>query len=595
MHRFLLSLALGASFSLPAVAQCVGGLLGGVVVTSGDNQITGHIPIGFTFPMAGSTGTGTWTHMRISTNGWLMLTNGVTNSTLVWNPFGGPLWLYEPPGSNPLIAPYMTDLNVNSVWVASGPAVTRVSWYGAYDNNWPGFRTFHAELFPSGEVRMKYQDCTPSDYYATIGLSASNGTVMPAESNLLAGTTVSQVPAMHMVLPLHSTALDQTILTFTPEGNGYRQVLACGMHASHAAYGQGCNAQPGEGFYEEFGTAAQAAAALDGVALRYTIAGNSYAVSRLPALGAFVPPSGNTNWLPTTDDGSHMVTLPYPLPTPSGTVTQLRVSHNGIVHLGSAATSPHDGDYTPTGAEFAASPLPAFHCWHDFNDTEPGSGNICYEQVGTNFYLTWDGVESFAVPETANRSWFQYRFDLLTGEVWLVVASLATNSTMGSGSGYLVGYKGAGVIADPGSVALTTTLPDTFRHAITPPMVLSSSVPPLSTSVYGAPVVFDHQSVPELAGGLRLGCTIVSFGQDLTGTNLAFLGMPACALHVGSLDLLLSFVGTGSTATTTLQLPSGVLSGTRIFTQAAALVPPGPDNTFGVALSNALASTISFR
>jgi hypothetical protein len=38
-----------------------------------------------------------------------------------------------------------------------------------------------------------------------------------------------------------------------------------------------------------------------------------------------------------------------------------------------------------------------------------------------------------------------------------------------------------------------------------------------------------------------------------------------------------------------------VLSGTRVFVQTAALVPPGPGNTFGVALSNALASTISFR
>lgn len=595
MHRLLLAVALGASLPLAVVAQCPVSPPSGTIVAAGDEQITGHIPLGFSFPMAGSTGTGVWTHMRISTNGWVMLTNGVTNSALPWNPFGGVLWLYQPPGSNPLIAPYWTDLITNSVWVDSSPTGTRICWLGAYDNGWPGNRNFYLELSPSGEVRLQYKYGTPGDNYATVGLSASNGTVMPLDSNFLAGTTVSQVPAMHMVVPLHTMILDETILTFTPQGGGYRQVLACGMHATHTAYGQGCNAQPGEGFYQEYGTAAQAAADLNGLVLQYTVAGNSYSVIRYAGPGFYMPPTPNASYLVPTDDGSELVGLPFPMPGPGGPVTHLRVSHNGIVHLNWAAGSPHDGDYTPTGAEFAASPAPAFHCWHDFNATEPGSSFVTYEQVGAIFYVSWDGVESFASPETVNRSWFQYQFHLYTGEVRLVIQSLSSNSSLGSGSGYLVGYKGAGAIADPGSAAMMTTLPHTFRHTITPPMVLSSSSVPLSTNVYGAPVVYDHQSVPELANGIRLGCTIVSFAQDLPGTNLAFLGLPACSLHVGSLDLLQSFVGSSANATTTLQLPSGVLSGTRIHAQAAALVMPGPGNTFGAALSNALATTISFR
>ena len=99
------------------------------------------------------------------------------------------------------------------------------------------------------------------------------------------------------------------------------------------------------------------------------------------------------------------------------------------------------------------------------------------------------------------------------------------------------------------------------------------------------------------AASAYLGLTILSLTPDLTGTPLAFLGMPGCSLYVGSIDLALAFAGSTPQLTTQFQIPAGVPYGTQIFATAVALfVPnslPNGQNAFGAVTSNGVASFIS--
>lgn len=536
MHRLLVPapLLLGLLISSSATAQCFDPNVLGTFVGSGDEVVTPHLPLGFSFPMAGSAGSGSWTHVRVATNGWIGLTNGVTDIQLPAAndhgsvDLGAAYSLYGPPGSNPRIAPYSGDLDstgTGGMYIDTATtqgSSARITWIGTREFYWAYPHTFQVELFATGEVKFRYWGANLNRATIYCGLSAANGTGSQSQRDFVPGPAMpTQVQGMHEVFPYQSGDFNWMELTFTPQGSGWREAVTCGMQSTHEAYGTGCYTTPAQGFYQHFGTAAQAAAALNGNAIQFAISGGSYAASWLPgAGGAYVPPTGNAGSLPTSDDGSHLLQLPYPLPTPDGPVSWLRVNHNGVVHFDSPNTSPHDGDFTPSGAEFAASPLAGIYCWHDFHENEANQ-TLYYEQLGNVFYLTWAGIESYATPETANPSWLQYQFDLITGTVRVVFVGLSAVSTSSRGSSYLVGCKGLGAIADPGSTPLATALPRTVRFGITPPMSLWSNTPPLSTSINGSTVVYTHDYVPEFAPGRasRLRSAPCRLRDGLTGAG----------------------------------------------------------------------------
>lgn len=602
----VLGCALALLLATETAAQCLDPVPAGSQVVLGDDVLSGHVPLGFAFPMAGSAGTGNWTHVRISTNGWLALTNGVTDQDLpAANGYGSVAAastssLYGPLGSNPRLAPYWTNFTVTppgGVFVdttGTAGSSARILWYQVHEPFGGASRIVQAELFATGVVAFRYWGTATNLLPVVCGLSAANGTAPQPAADLVPGPATTNGPGMHQTFAVGAQDLDWMGITFTPQGNGYHVLRTCGMPASHESYGSGCYSSPAQGFYQLFPTAAAAATALTMHGVEFTIAGNSYAASWQPMSGvSALFPTGFASSLVPSDDGSDLVPLPYPMPTPDGPVTHLRVNHNGVVHLGSANASPHDGDFTPSGAEFASCNLAGFYCWHDFDDTQ-GSPAITYELVGNVFCVTWPYVESYAYPETANPSFVQFQFDVQTGTVRILWMGVSPNSSSPFGSSYLVGYKGLGPIAEPGSTTLTTTLPASFRFGITPAMSLWATPAPYSTPAVGATVTYTHDWVPEYAPGARLGVTILSLGQDLAGTSLAAIGMPGCNLHLTSLDAMLPFATSATTPTTSFTLPPAVLSGTRLYAQAAALVPPGSANALGIVLSDAVASTISW-
>jgi hypothetical protein len=621
MFRHLLSLLASLGFAALASAQCFDQNQLGTYIGNnfGGNGVLfpTHYPLGFAFPMAGSAGTGTWTHFRVCTNGWLVLTNGTTTSGIPGEDVlpdttpGLADSLYGPSGSNPRIAPLWGDwsLALGGVFYdrLTTPGVCRITWFQAQGNGAPPF-TMQAELSASGQVRFHYTSVGTVGAATCAGLSAANGTGAQGSVDLVPGPNSTAVPGMHQSFAQYASLdMANRQLTFTPTASGgWNQAVTCGgTAASHTAYGTGCYTIPTNGIYQFFSTAAQAKAGIETRILRFTPSGTAYNAALIPFQpSAFVPPSPSALQLGWSQDGSEVLPANVfapgwgALPTPFGPVTSLRVSQNGIVHLGAAA-SPHDGDFTPSGAEFAACTLPGFYAWHDFNDFE--GGQVFCEVVGGYIAIvTFWFVESYASPETSNPSLVQFQFDLSNGTVTMVFQIVDANSTSPRGSSYLVGCKGPGAITDPGSVNLATSLPAAVRCAVLPPMALSASPAPRSTLTTGTLVTYTQSNLPETApgSGLRTGVTMLSLGQNLPGADLAGLGMPGCSLHLQSIDAIFGFAGAGAAQATQFPIPPGVPFGTQVFAQSAALFAPGSlpngQNSFGAITSNAIASFVSF-
>lgn len=571
-----------------------------------DEGRTSPLPLGFAFPMAGVAAS--LTHASIDTNGVVYLSDaagplGVAGTYV----YGALASLRGGAGASPRLAPFWRDIQqMPTGWDIHSEAVPGVSYKVTWLNTTDyaaiaPARSFSATLFATGAIEFAYDVFAISSTF--VGVSIGNGvgaTTTPA-TNLAAGADSGALGLMwENFATAASWDLAGKALRFTPNGaGGYTQSVACvPAIAAHTAYGAGCYTIS-DSFYVQHVSATQAAAALAGQSVRFQSTGASYLVAA--GGGAFVPPgAGAANLFATaTDDGEALLVPSAPLATPQGPQTTLRVHSNGLISWGVAPQSfPGGVNYTPAAAPFLAAANAGIWFWHDHNEQEAGSGRIVWEEIGGVLYVTWNDVESYANPEVQNRSTVQAQLTLATGEVVLVFQAVDGNATSPYGSATLVGYSPGGVSVDGGSQALATALPYVVPTANLLPVALSAAPAPISTATTGTLVTYTHAGVPENVpgSGVRLGLTILSVGQDLPGTDLGFLGAPGCALHVAALDATYAFLGPGSTQTTTFVVPPGVPGGVRVFAQGAALVAanslPNGQNSLGIVLSNAVASTI---
>ncbi|HEX5052767.1 MAG TPA: hypothetical protein VFZ65_13405 [Planctomycetota bacterium] len=613
MNRLLTTLSAAALFATGVTAQCLNVASPGTLIGIGDDTyFTTHYALGFAFPVAGSVN-GTYTHFRVSCNGWLVLTDGVTTPAAgAPASYGSVASVLGAAGGAPRILPFARDLNLTAANSAglyydntSNPGVScRISWVNAVDySNLGPAKSFQVELFNTGEIKMTYS--SPCNVIgassAYVAVSNGNGVVDPGQADLSAAPA-SAVGAIYQVFPTGSFDLGGSSIVATPSGSGYSVATTCQfLAASHNNYGSGCY-NISDSFYQTFADSSLASPALSGNAMMLVPTGAGYTGYWLAgaAAGRYVAPnplSPTYTVLGTGDDGQVTYTPAVGFPSPYGPVTDLRVHGNAIIAFGSGTIdTPGTNNYVPAAAGFLNSTRGGVYAWHDYNVAE--GGTISGDVVGSVTYVTYENVESYSTPTVVNPSTLQFQFDQVTGVITVVWVSVDGDPTSTFGSGHLVGFTPAGASVDNGSIDLATALPVTVAGNVAA-ISTSASPAPVSTAGSGTLVTYTIDNIPEAVptSGVYFGVTIVSLTPDLAGLDLGFLGMPQCSLYVGALDLTLSFVGGTPSQTTMLQIPAGVAYGTQIYATSAALIAPGTlpngQNAFGAVTSNGVRSFIS--
>lgn len=270
-------------------------------------------------------------------------------------------------------------------------------------------------------------------------------------------------------------------------------------------------------WYDRIEDAANASTALQGRALQFTNIATGYVISE--AAGAtFRPASGNETVIPAVDDGEFQFTMPnLPVPIPSdqggGSTTDVWVHSNGYISF----TGPNDPlFFVPIDPQAAMDQdeFTLFATYHDFNPTEPGSGQIWIEedlaaQPSPTLYITWDGVESYPL-NVANPSTVQVQVDLGTGNIVVVYETIDAvgGSTFAGGDDTLIGWSPAGV-SPPVPEGDFTTLgaaggAGNFIGQL--PEVRPLKLEVAGTPLVGSTISFDTSDVPS---GFSIGTTLI--------------------------------------------------------------------------------------
>jgi hypothetical protein len=494
------------------------------------------------------------------------------------------------------------------------PGRFRVEWIDVqvFLSSGPLFRC-SASLFATGVIEFRYT-ALPVAAAGFAGVSIGNavGTGAETSMDLTIGPDSGALGLLFQQFDgFTAPSVAERTIHLIPNGTGGYHALVTCEPASHVEFGAGCYDIARDSLYQRFADAASASAVLQGNSMTLLPAGPGYLVT-WNAGGAvgYVPPVNPTDFV-RSDDGEHLLDLLQAglpaLPVPGGTTTTLYVHDNGFVstaagNLGGTWNAPAFNDVVPTPS-FRNAPVTAFWSWHDFNPFDATGGQIGwhYDAALTTLYLTWQGVENYSTPTTANPSTIQFQFNLTTGRVDYVWLAIDTDTTSPFGSAHLVGYSPGGASVDPGPIALALDLP----------LVTAPDVRAMSLSVAPAPVInpsttvtYTITNVPEFApgSGTHISTLYLSVGAQVPGIDLAAFGAAGCSVFLAALELNIDVpVSATSTATRSVAISNMYFApGDVFYTQAAALFDPAfplpnGQNTFGVLVSNAVKSTAQLQ
>jgi hypothetical protein len=440
---------------------------------------------------------------------------------------------------------------------------------------------FQIHLHEDGRIMCVYGDCSPGVTGVTttalhqVGLRGPTN-AFPANVNnrlntkgvnddwslSVAGTANTSSMLFNAVAPAN----------VIPNGLTYEWAPPVGVIATNTTLGVGCGAAANS-FFELFATAAPAATALSGNALQLNPNGNGgfQGVWLAGAAGALFHTPVAPTTLATGDDG----TVPYtisgaPVSTPEGAQTSLQVSGNGIVAWGAGVMDfPGTNSFTPTAGGFLNGLLGGVYSWHDYNQSEVGSGAIVADEDANTVYITFQGVESYASPEVLNPSTLQFQLDR-TGTIRIVWVSIDGNSTSTFGSAHLVGVTSPGASQAVSSITLATAgFPQ--LNTVNPevlPMTLTASNRPVQLAT---PSSWDLV-VSNVPPATVLGVDLFGLGDPgILDLGPFGLGKAGCQLRA-SLDILNVWVAAGATHNYSFAIPpSPNLNNFHLFTQSVSL------------------------
>lgn len=364
----------------------------------------------------------------------------------------------------------------------------------------------------------------PAGTFADPNLEVSSGSTQATAwvSAPLVNFTFNNVPYIGTLMQFDLTYL---------VGQGGHACASCGTT------GEGSNRLSASAYqlFEEPNPNGDANTALEGNVLSFLPngAGTGYIMTDGTGIVAYVPPNGQETNLPAGDNQSVPITTILPLQYPGDTGVQLtndlNISSNGYISVGPTPQSnfvsaPRDPQAIMQAIEAA------WYCYHDFDNSEPGSGNISYWEDLANalLYVTWDAVE--CVPNTvANTSTIQFQFDMSSGAVHIVfeVIDAVGGSTVSGGDNFLIGWSPAGPSPRVDEFDFATL-------ATTPLQLTQPEVQPLTLETVGSPL---------------LGGTL-----DLVTTNPPTVGIGVSLINGATLPAPFDLGALGSAAGTLLYL-----------------------------------------
>jgi hypothetical protein len=337
-----------------------------------------------------------------------------------------------------------------------------------------------------------------------------------------------------------------------------------GFHASRAPFGTACGGAS-RSFYQIFPSNTFDLAA---TSMQLVKSGDRYHVQ---AGGSYQTPPGSALVAPLGDDDEVNVNIGLPMPIPGGTTTSLTLCSNGYL----SAAAGNSLSPTPSESEWLSSPQMRWGCWHDFDPTAAGSGQIKVHFSGSLVVFTWDGVWTYDTNQTVT---MQLQFDLTTGDVtyaWPAMPSLV--------GAFLVGYAGSGQSVDLGNRDLSVAVPAGFSTSDV------DLVPPQLTSTFpqvGSTLVFTSTFTSPTSLGLQL----LGLQRLDPGTPLDGFGLPGCRQHA-SADAVLVLIPNAGQATYSMAIPADTgLLGLPLAAQTAALSPAS--NATGLSFSRGLALVV---
>ncbi|MBL8752946.1 MAG: hypothetical protein JNK15_06550 [Planctomycetes bacterium] len=572
-----------ASFSLgllasAAAAQCIDPAYGTPLAAPGtlfgDFQFP-ITPIGFAFPVNGVT----YTDIHVCDKGYVWLSNagvpapgGVDISATA----------AELASQGPRICALWSDIQAMSsnnamVYVKSTAADCTITWENVqcYSST-SGIFTMQMKLEPNGTITFRYgagttNASTLNTWWVGVTGVSPGGVTLPAPSDLsTVGSSVDPTVYEEWV-NINTFDMAGSSFQLIPTNPGYVWTPTTGC-ASALAYGTGCLSQP-DSAYEAWTSGFD----LNTTTITWLRTTSGYVVlSSLP--GAFVTPSATaTNIAPATLDGEQLVTLSAAMPVAGGTTTTLNVTTKGQVKVSPVLSN--NIDYTPTVAELLADTLTTFALWHDYDQTDLGSGLILFEEVGGIAYVTWNGVHSYS---SSTPNTFQFQFEVATGNVTLVIGTMGGFANPDAG---ILGYSVAGPSNDPGATdfsALTGTVSVGDTQVV--PLTLGTNGTP-SIGNAGFALLVSNAPVLVPVGLQFFGTAVVNPGLDLT-----FLGMPGCSAYTNGDLGAFTFPMAGPTGSFAFPIPNNAgLIGVTLSTQTAMFSLATP---FNLVSSNGVVLTL---
>ena len=337
--------------------------------------------------------------------------------------------------------------------------------------------------------------------------------------------------------------------------------------ANKSSVGTACGTCTGT-FYELFPTSA--AFDLSGRSMTMSLNNGAYTVAETPV--AFVPAAGTNLAMALNTQAT--VNLPFTLPYPGGSTTQLRLHSSGYISPG----TPNAPQLVPSAAQFLQGTPRWAAAWALLNPTATSSANVYFDANATRAILTWSGVPLLA--STAPNT-FQIQFypNGTVNVVWQTIAS--------SSFAVMTGWTTGGNYTDPGNRDLSTTLPSPLALCSVPfdGLRLGTNAMP----VLGTTMQWQLNNIPAATGW---GALMRSLTQAVPPTDMSSLGMPGCFAHVVAPEATV-FLSPGASQQLPEVLPNSTsLVGVRLIGQAVTFNPSL--NQLGLVASTAMVLSLGY-